>query len=249
MPNNLIVEGGTKYICGKGHCFMQGEDHCMRGNIIVGGTIQEFLNEFLKAFFEYYMEKVNRILAITDQQQMNEIITQLHEEADIVFAPIYYTIRRNGHQSYVNSIIRHTNSFINITQNFIKALLSKDLMKKTPKSLKGSIMGDKGYQLIGDILANTTDLKKKVERVHKAFIELVDVKYAQQVVLLNEIKFLLYYLKVQFQDRGFIRDALQFDRIEAIEEGNEEDDEQEEEPQQTPSVGGSKIYKINFTKL
>ena len=83
MPNNLIVEGGTKYICGKGHCFMQGEDHCMRGNIIVGGTIQEFLNEFLKAFFEYYMEKVNRILAIADQQQMNEIVSPF-------FASIYH---------------------------------------------------------------------------------------------------------------------------------------------------------------
>jgi predicted transcriptional regulator len=254
MSNNLIVERGTKYICEKGNCFMKGAGHCMGDNIIVGGTIQEFFNAFLRAFFEYYITEVNKILAIRDQRHMDAITRQLYEDAKIEFEPIYQTIIQNGLQIYVNNIIRHTNSFINITQSFIKALLSKDLIKKTPKSLKGSVMGDKGYQLIGDILANTTDLKKKVERVYKIFRDHVNVKYAQQVVLLNEIKFLLYYLKVKFQDRGFIRAALQFDRIEAIEEGDEEgdeedDDEEPKEPQQTSSIGGSKIYKITFTKL
>ena len=104
MPNNLIVEGGTKYICGKGHCFMQGEDHCMRGNIIVGGTIQDFLDQLLTMFFKYYIEKVNEILAITDQQEMDKITAQLYKEANIVFAPIYNTIRQNGYKRYVDSI-------------------------------------------------------------------------------------------------------------------------------------------------
>ena len=248
MPNNLIVEGGTKYICGKGHCFMQGEDHCMRGNIIVGGTIQDFLDHLLKMFFKYYIEKVNKILAITDQQEMDENTAKLYKERNIVFAPIYNTIIQNGQKRYVDSIKKNRKSFVDIIKIFIEALLRVDLMKKRPKSLQNSIMGNKGYQLIGDILANTTNLKGKVERIYETLLKQVN-ENAQQYVLLNEIKFLLYYLKVNFQDRGFIRAALQFDRIVAIEEEDEEDDEPEEEPQQTTSVGGSKIYKINFTKL
>ena len=251
MPNNLIVEGGTKYICGKGHC-MKGAGHCMGGNIMVGGTIQDFLNNFIVSFLNFYEEQIERIMAIRDQVELDNEVTQLYTEAQVVFRPIYAYIRQRGLQTYSNNIGRNRNSFINVVQNFVKALLRSDVIKKRPKSLRGSKMGDKGYQLIGDILANTTDLNSKVERVYQNQREQINQRYANNPILLNELKFLLYYLKLKFQNRGFIRESLQFDRMEGIEEEDEEDEEddeeeQEEEPQQTSMVGGNiNDYNLNI---